>query len=337
MAIDYATTKTPSAPAIVQKRAATFAGPGRIDIADEVLPAPSANQVRIRLEGCGVCASNLPVWEGRPWFDYPFAAGAPGHEGWGVVDEVGDEVTDLNVGDRVACLSYHAFATHDVADAAHVVRLPDGDEALPFPAEPLGCAFNILNRSDIRHGHTVAVIGVGFLGALLVTLAKERGGRVLAISRRPFALDVALQMGADEIATFETVDGVATRINRLTENRGCERVIEAAGSQDSLSLAGEITAVRGRLVIAGYHQDGARTVNMQQWNWRGIDVVNAHERDPAAYIDGMRRAVAAVTQGYLDPSPLYTHRFPLENIASAMDMAIRRPDGFMKALIVNET
>jgi hypothetical protein len=53
-------------------------------------------------------------------------------------------------------------------------------------------------------------------------------------------------------------------------------------------LAGELCAERGRLVIAGYHQDGMRQVNVQLWNWRGIDVINAHERDPQAYVDGMR-------------------------------------------------
>jgi threonine dehydrogenase-like Zn-dependent dehydrogenase len=110
-------------------------------------------------------------------------------------------------------------------------------------------------------------------------------------------------------------------------------VIEATGKQWPLDIAGEIIKIRGRLVIAGYHQDGLRQVNMQQWNWRGIDVINAHERDPRKYIEGIRDAVGAIESGRLDPSPLYTHYYSLDTIGNAfMDMN-SRPDGFMKALV----
>jgi threonine dehydrogenase-like Zn-dependent dehydrogenase len=110
-------------------------------------------------------------------------------------------------------------------------------------------------------------------------------------------------------------------------------VIEAVGKQWPLDLAGELCAEGGRLVIAGYHQDGPRQVNMQLWNWRGLDVVNAHERDPARYVSGVRRAVEAVASGRLDPSVLYTHRYPLERLGEALDATRDRPDGFLKALV----
>jgi len=70
--------------------------------------------LRIRLEGCGVCASNLPVWEGRSWFTDPLAPGAPGCEGWGRIDAVGREVRGLAVEERVAVLSSHAYAAYDI-------------------------------------------------------------------------------------------------------------------------------------------------------------------------------------------------------------------------------
>ena len=96
---------------------------------------------------------------------------------------------------------------------------------------------------------------------------------------------------------------------------------------------GELTRERGRLVVAGYHQDGLRSVNVQLWNWRGLDVINAHERDPAVYLRGMRDAVEAVRSGRIDPATLFTHTFPLERLGEALDMTAQRPDGFMKALI----
>jgi threonine dehydrogenase-like Zn-dependent dehydrogenase len=72
---------------------------------------------------------------------------------------------------------------------------------------------------------------------------------------------------------------------------------------------------------------------MQLWNWRGLDVINAHERDPAVYMQGIRDAVEAVASGRLDPDALYTHAYPLEQLGEALDATRDRPDGFLKALV----
>jgi threonine dehydrogenase-like Zn-dependent dehydrogenase len=115
---------------------------------------------------------------------------------------------------------------------------------------------------------------------------------------------------------------------------GCDRVIEAVGEQWSLDLATELMRERGRLIIAGYHQDGPRMVNMRLWNWRGLDVVNAHDHDPSALIAGMREAVEAIVEGRLDPAPFYSHTCELDRIDQAMKMTGNRPDGFLKALVM---
>jgi threonine dehydrogenase-like Zn-dependent dehydrogenase len=138
-------------------------------------------------------------------------------------------------------------------------------------------------------------------------------------------------MGAEQALALDG-DSQA-RVEELTGGALCDRVIEVAGKQESLDLAGALTRVRGRLVIAGFHQDGPRQVDMQLWNWRGLDVINAHERDPAMYVQGVREAAEAVATGRLDPSPLYTHRFPLDRIGDAFATAGERPDGFLKALV----
>jgi threonine dehydrogenase-like Zn-dependent dehydrogenase len=110
-------------------------------------------------------------------------------------------------------------------------------------------------------------------------------------------------------------------------------VIEAVGYQWPLDLAAELTRESGRLVIAGYHQDGPRQVNMQLWNWRAFDIVNAHERNMAVNLQGIRAAAEAVAGGVLDPSPLYTHRVGLDGLADALNGLSDRPDGFLKALV----
>lgn len=315
-------------------RAAILSGPGRAALHDVPCPEPGPGEVRIRVEGCGVCASNLIPWSGPEWMKFPTDPGALGHEGWGRVDAVGLGVESVAIGDRVAALSYNSYAEYDIAPVGNVIRLPKALDGQPFPGEPLGCAINIFHRSDIRAGQTVAIIGIGFLGAVLTRLATDAGARVIAISRRPFSLDVAERMGAEELIPLEQHDYIVRRVGELTSGALCERVIEATGKQWPVDLAGEITGERGRLIVAGYHQDGSREINMRLWNWRGIDVINAHEREPRQYLEGMRAAVAAVASGRLDPRPLYTHRFPLARLDEALNSARDRPDGFIKAVVM---
>jgi len=321
-------------PRIATMDAAVVTGPGRLEVRAVPLQEPGVDQIRIKLEGCGVCASNLTPWAGPEWMTFPTEPGGLGHEGWGVIDAVGPGVENLHVGDRVAALSYHAYATHDIADVTNVVSLPTELDGVPFPGEPLGCAMNIFKRADIQDGQTVAIIGIGFLGALLTQLASNAGARVIAISRRPFSLDLARRMGAHEVIAMDDHWRIIEDVRTLTGGVFCDRVIEAVGYQWPLDLAAELTRERGRLIIAGYHQDGPRQVNMQLWNWRGLDVINAHERDTAVYMQGIRDAIDAVADGRLDPSSLYTHTFPLDRLDDALNMTRDRPDGFLKALVM---
>ncbi len=314
-------------------RAVRFRQPRALAVENVDVRSPAAGEVRVRLEGCGVCGSNLPVWEGRPWFEYPLSPGAPGHEGWGKVDAVGQGVDDVAIGDRVALLSYHAYAEYDVAPVSGVVRLPDALAGRAFPGEPLACVVNIFRRSAIERGQTVAIVGIGFIGAALAALARRAGARVIALSRRPFALEMAERMGATTLISLDDPARAIAQAQGAAGNEGCHCVIEAAGVQETLDIATELTGVRARLVIAGYHQDGPRQVNLQQWNWRGLDVINAHERDPAVYRRGMQAAVELVAGGGFDPEPLWTHRFPLEDADAAFEALAARPAGFMKALI----
>lgn len=295
-----------------------LAGPRRAELVSTRPAEPGPGEVGVRIEGSGVCGSNVPLWEGRPWFDYPLEPGAPGHEGWGRIETVGEGVYHLEVGDRVAFLHERAFAESAVAPAAVVV--PFGFPG-PFPGEALACAFNAVRRAHIVRGQSVAVVGVGFLGAVIVARAAHAGAHVVAVSRRRYSLDVARAMGAHEVL------GLGEHVPE------CDVVFEAAGFQQPLDVASGCVREGGRLVIAGFHQDGLRTVDLCAWNWKGIDVVNAHERDRHVVVAAMREAAEAIERGELDPSPLYTHEVPLDRLGEAMDAMVERPDGFMKALV----
>ena len=317
-------------------RAAVLTGPRRLEVRQIRQPSPSRGEIRVQLQGCGVCASNLAMWEGMPWSQYPTDPGSLGHEGWGHVDAVGPEVVGVKEGDRVALLGSHSYAEYDLVAASSLVLLPSSLASLPFPGEAFACAMNIFERSNIHAGQTVAIVGIGFLGAVLASLASRAKAHVIAIARRPYALQLAQKMGAKELVLMDDHHKVIERIREITRGKMCERVIEATGKQWPLDLAAELTGTRAKLIIAGYHQDGPRQVNMQLWNWRGLDVVNAHERDEKVYVQGMHKAVQAVESGLFDPRTLCTHAFPLAALPDAFETTLSRPDGFLKATVSYE-
>jgi NADPH:quinone reductase len=268
-------------------------GPTCTAVRDVPTPTPKRGEVLLRVEGCGICGSSLPLWEGRPWFEYPAEPGAPGHEVWGRTED----------GRRVTALSLHGFADVDLVREDELVELPDELDDVPFPGEALGCAVNVVRRARPRAGEEVAIVGMGFLGTVITRLCAIRGARVTSVRR-----------DEDPAGEFPLV-------------------IEAAGTQSALDAASRLVATGGRLVIAGYHQDGTRTVDMQSWNWRGIDILNAHERDPRRCLDGIREAVRLAAAGELDVASLITHRFALEELDAAFAIAGRRPPGFVKAVV----
>jgi len=199
--------------------------------------------------------------------------------------------------------------------------------------EPLGCALNIFRRAQIRKNDWVAIVGTGFLGNILLQLCTGAGAKVIAISRRESALRMAQRMGATQALPFGNRADLLDAVRNATEKMLCNVVIEAGGAQETLDVASDLTGTRGRLVVAGYHQDGPRSVNMQEWNWRGIDVINAHERDEAIYLDGIKAAADAVAAGRIRLHELVSHFFSLEQINEGFQTLELRPAGFFKGVV----
>jgi threonine dehydrogenase-like Zn-dependent dehydrogenase len=319
-------------------RSAVLLEPRRFAIDSLAPPVPGEGEILLKVRGCGVCGSDMGPWKGIPGLSYPMQPGAPGHEVFGTVEALGSGVEGLALGAPVTALSYRAYAEYDVARAGDVVPLPSSLAGRVVLGEPMACAVNVSRRAEVAAGDVVVLLGTGFLGALLLQLLRVPGAprpsRVIAVSRRRLAAEWADRLGVDESLTYE--DDVRARVGAATGGRMADVVIEATGKQQPLDLAAELTRVRGRLVVAGYHQDGPRTVNMQLWNWRGIDVINAHERDPEIYKRGMEEGVRLLAAGGLDLAPLITHTFPLAEINRAFSTAEERPAGFLKSVVLPE-
>jgi threonine dehydrogenase-like Zn-dependent dehydrogenase len=279
--------------------------------------------VLVRIQACGLCGSDLNAWRGVPGIDYPLPAGAPGHETYGEVVALGANVNSLMPGDRVTGLLWSGFAEYAVATADNLVKMPGVFGDRPLLGEPLACAMNVVRRSGLQAGQRFAIVGFGYLAALLVQLVPP--AEWIAVSRRPDSRDLALRLGAHAAYDFGELSAEAWDSFPV--------VIEAAGVQQTLDFATWLTAYGGRLVIAGYHADGPRTVNMQSWNWKGIDVVNAHERQPTIYLQALRSAFSRLRESPRDLSALHTHTFSLDDVAHAFSTAEARPNGFVKALV----
>jgi NADPH2:quinone reductase len=322
-----------SGPRLKQMRAAVLVSPRRFELKVLPVPEPAPDEVRMKVAYCGICSSNLAPWKGAPWFSYPFPPGAPGHETVGLLEQLGTNVSEFQVGQPVSMLGNSGFAEYQLAKAKCVVPISSGNNGVPFLGEPLGCAINVFRRAQIRKGDWVAIVGTGFLGTILLQLCADAGAKVIAISRRQSALRMAQRMGATQTLAFENRADLLDAVRSATDNRLCNVVIEAGGAQETLDAASDLTGTRGRLVIAGYHQDGPRSVNMQEWNWRGIDVINAHERDEAVYIEGIRAAAEAVAEDRIRLIELVSHFFPLEQINEGFWTLERRPEGFLKGVV----
>src|SRR6476661_2350350 len=140
-------------------RRAVLRAPHEFVIESAPLPVPEPGQVRVRVRGCGVCGSDVPVWNGFPWAQYPYEPGAPGHEVCGYVDAVGAGVS-LTPGQYVTGLATGAYASHVTMRANETAPVPAALADQLVVAEPMGCAVNIMDRARITSEDRVVVLGM---------------------------------------------------------------------------------------------------------------------------------------------------------------------------------
>lgn len=309
--------------------AAQVRAPRQFELVQQPRPVPGDGEVLVRVLACGVCGSDQNAWQGVVGAEYPLAPGLPGHEVWGEVAEVSGN-SQLRTGQPVTGLVQNGFAQFAVAREDELLTVPrERFGTRPLLGEPLACAANLVRRAGVQPGSRTAVVGFGYLAALAMRLLHPVGaGDWIVVSRRSDSRELARRMGASDAYDFGEVPADLWDTFPV--------VIEAAGVQQTLDIATWLTAYGGRLVIAGYHADGARTVNLQSWNWKGIDVINAHERQPRMYLRGLREALDIVERHGLaeELQALTTHQWPLARTAEALATAERRPPGFVKGVVL---
>ena len=311
---------------------ALLTGPKEFQFQEEKLPELQPDEVLVQVAACGVCTSELDMWEGKVGSQmYPRY---PGHEVSGVVADVGKDVRGLAAGDRVAVWAPgRGFAEYVVVKSRYC--FPAGDLPLDLAlAEPLACAVNTVELANISLGDDVVIIGAGFMGNLVQKLVALQGPRHLIVAdTRQDALERALKLGATHVVN-PAQESLPEVVKSLTDGQGADVSFEVVGTQTPLNLLGDVTRMSGKVVIVGFHQGEPRQIPLGYWNWMAFQILNAHFREEATILGGMRIGMRLLTSGRLSLEDLVSHRFGLSDINKAFLAAHEKPEGFVKSTIV---
>ena len=311
-------------------RVALMTAPYTIAWEERELPAPRADELVVRIEQSGVCASELGLWVGKD----PDVPAEIGHEVAGVVEEVGAEVTSVAVGDSVVVWVPEGggFAERMLTPERWCVRVAPG-LAFPAVAEPLGCVVGAVERAEPALGDDVVIVGAGFMGNLLQLVSALKGPRSITVAdMRPDALARAAELGATRVVDTRS-ESLADAVRGVTDGRGADVAYEVIGVQAGLEMASEVTRMEGKVAIVGYHQGGTRTIPLARWNYMAFRLVNGHFRDPATIVGFMRAGMRLVETGALDVTPLKSDVLGLADVAEGFARATEKPEGFVKAVL----
>jgi D-arabinose 1-dehydrogenase-like Zn-dependent alcohol dehydrogenase len=312
---------------------------GNFELVEKDIPEPGRNQVRIKVEACGICHSDTLVKEGHwPGIQYPRV---PGHEIAGRIDTVGADVTNWKPGQRVGvgwhgghdftcnscrrgdfincqnekitAISYDGgYQEYMIAPVEAVAAIPDD---LPAPeAAPLLCAgitvFNALRNSGARPGDLVAVQGIGGLGHLGIQYARQMGFRTLAIGRGKEKEALARKLGA-----FHYVDTAGgDPVVELQKFGGAHVILATAPDSKSMSALVNGLSKNGKLVVVGAGSDPLAVTPIQLIGGRST-------------LQGWASGIATDSEDTMQFSALtgvrpMIEKYPLEKAAEAYDQMV---------------
>ena len=314
-------------------RSAILYGPHDFRIDNLPTPEIKDDECLVKVKACGVCHSEIHQWDEKvEGLEYPRSIG---HEVAGIIIKVGSKTSNYKIGDRVAVWAEGKGYSEEIA--VNQKMLNNISEKIPFElalSEPIACTTNGVAKANIQLADTVALVGTGFMGLILLQEIKLTGAsKIIAIDIRDEMLELAHKLGAD-ILINPKKENLKKKINEITNDKGVDIAFEIGGVQSTLDIAPEIIRMEGKLVIFGYHPGQRIIKDLGYWNWMAFDIINAHFRDIDTILDGSRRGMELLNAGKIDMAPLITHKFPLEKIEDAFNAAKEKPKGFIKSVII---
>lgn len=291
---------------------------------------PAAHEVMIKVTASAICTGDVFEYQQRTNQEGELLLG---HEGCGVIAEVGDAVKDLHPGQKVAALGMPAYGEYFVTEAMKIAPLPEGMDDRYVIGEPLACCVHAMQRVTVSSASKVAVLGGGFMGLVCMQLALAKGAtEVLLIDPIAERRDIGMRLGAQQ-----AFDPIADKEQLAQLSDSFDLVIEATGAQSALDMSTKLVRIHGALLLIGYHQSnaGMRQVHMQQWNYKGLDVINGHVRHQQEKSDALRQAVQLLHHGHIRTRELVT-LYPFSDINRAFHDLAERKEGRMKIVLTME-
>ena len=298
---------------------------------EEEIPSCGANEVLVKSAGCGVCEGDVFRYVTRNDNAGDDKGIRMGHEGSGIVAAVGSNVSEFKAGDKVTSL-YGDYAEYFLADKSHLAIVPDEVDVAMALGEPIACCMSGARRFGIKMGDRVAIIGAGYMGLTCMQFVQLEGAaEIVVMDLLDWRLDSAKELGADQV-----VNTTGKEPDELLEELGeFDVVLEATGVQAAIDLGSKLLRHHGTLNLIGYHQSGGgmRQIDMKDWNFKALTVVNSHVRDEVEKLDAMKASLQLIAHHKIDTNVLITN-YKFEDINEAFtDLKARKP-GLYKANLI---
>ncbi|HJC16302.1 MAG TPA: NAD(P)-dependent alcohol dehydrogenase [Candidatus Fusicatenibacter intestinigallinarum] len=330
-----------------------------VEIQERPIPQPKDDEVLVKVEYVGICGSDLHYYESGRIGDFvvkpPFVLG---HEAGGTVVEVGANVKNLKVGDRVAmepgktcghcefcksgkynlCEDVVFFATPPVDgvfqeyvahEAGLCFKLPDNVSTLEGALiEPLAVGMHAARQGEAKLGQTAVVTGAGCIGLVSLLSLKAMGvTKVIVVDVMEKRLQKALELGADAVINGKEEDTVA-RIQELTGGKGFDLGIETAGNQITASQLIRGAKKGATIVFVGYSASGEMTLPIGMSLDKELTFKTVFR-----YCNIYPIAIEAVAEGRINIKDVVTNYFELDDIKNALDSCVKNKADIVKGVI----
>lgn len=347
-------------------RAAVLFGPGDIRVTDRPVPVPGPDEVLVKVAMCGTCGTDLKIFDGHFPQTPPFGEFTPGHEWAGTVAAVGARVDEFAPGDRVcieahsgcgrcdnclagrytACLNYGdtakghrasglttdgGFAEYAVHHVSALYPLPPQlsfEDAVLITTAGTGL-YGIDVAGGYVAGQDVVVIGPGPVGLTTVQALKALGAaQVILVGTRQSRLELGKRLGADHVVNAREADAAAA-VSEFTGGQGADLTIECSGALSAPQLCAEVTKRGGKILVVAFYPDKV-TVDLAAIVRKDITIFTSRGEGG----NNVKRAVALAAQGKIRGAEMVTHRFGLEEIATAFRVVRERDGDPVKVVVV---
>ena len=312
----------------MQSQTLRYLDNGAIDLFTTPINDPAEGEVQVTGGACGICSWDIVTAKlGSDMV--PMAP--PGHEGVGYITKVGPGVSGFKEGDRVAG---GGFATIRNLPSQSIYPIPDSDLADEhWIVEPVSCAVTGIDQTQLHAGETVALIGCGFMGQLILQgLLHSPVGELIAIDIAEQRLALARQQGATE--TINPADHDPGDLVAALSARNIDVVVDASGSQAGLDLAADIVKRGGRINLFGWIKGQNATFDPTKWHLGGFTIVNS---SPSSRIrNTFPQAIRLIHAGVFDLRPLVTHTATLAGYPSLMEEILAGDPSYVKGVVTLE-